>query len=199
MIQEYENLVTGDNPDDEIIYTDENELLGACELMGEDELKEAWEENPEILGMAMGGFFSRLRKRIRSRRKYRKSLRGLSRRARRKALRAYRKKAVKKARQARRQRWKKAFKKIRVASTAFIPGGRFRLAIMRRRAKRAGIPLAQYMKQRRRKRFKKIGRGFKRFGSRLRSRIQARRSRRKQRRSARREARYMRKYNRGYL
>jgi len=196
MITEYENLVTGDYPEGTVMYTNENELLGACELMGENELREAWEENPEVLGYAMSGFFSRLRKRIKSRRKYRKSLKGLSRSARRKAMRAYTKKAVQKARGERKKRIKKALTKFRIASTAFIPGGRFRLAILRRRAKKAGMPLAEYIKSRRRKGIKKIGRGFKRIGQRFKSRIKARRARR----SARKEARYERRAaKRGYL
>ena len=163
MITEYENLVGEGLTTNEPLVTNGVELLGACDSMNENELREVWEENPELLGF----FFRRILKRVRARRKYRRSLKGLSRSARRKAMRAYTRRKMKEARDRRRKR-------LKIGALAFLPGGRIALAIARRRAKRKGMSLSAYLKSRKGK---------------LRDRLRARRSRRRGRIRARRSAR----------
>lgn len=171
MISTYDDLTGENKPLTEEIIISENELLGCCDEMNENELREVWEENPELLGF----FFRRIARRIKKRRQYRKSLKGLSKKAKRKAMKAYGKRTRQDIRAKRRKR-------LKIAALALIPGGRIALAIAKRRAKRKGIPLAEYMKQRRQKRKRKVKSIFRNIGKRIKSRRASRKARKEMQR-----------------
>lgn len=149
MITEYEDLVTGDSveiapPDlegyDEIA---EPELVDAVDLMGDDEVIEAMDETPELIGFVLTAVMRRGLQRRRFKRKFRRKLRGMSRRKRRRLFRSW-------LRQRRRKRLRKVGK---VAAIFRFPiKSAIGRAVVRRRARKAGMTSKQYMRARRERR-----------------------------------------------
>jgi len=152
MITEYENLVTGDSVDIEPVpdmegegedFTDEAELMGACAMMGDDDILDAMDETPELLGIVLTAVLMRRRQKKIFRRKFKRKLRGMSRRKKRKMFRAWR-------RARRRKKIRKGFKIFRYIR--FPIASAIGRAVIKRKARKAGMTPSQYMKAKRQKR-----------------------------------------------